>query len=70
MVYTIEQKEDSEIRSQIYSASGSCKHNDSHQYDGETVTFWYGDHDSKRHFVTMTVREFIKALIQHSVSTI
>jgi hypothetical protein len=36
-----------------------------HQYDGKTVTFWYGDHDGKRHFVTMMVREFIKALIQH-----
>ena len=36
-----------------------------YRYDGKTVTFWYGDHDGKRHFVTMTVREFIKALIQH-----
>jgi len=36
-----------------------------YQYDGKTVTFWYGDHDGKRHFVMMAVREFIKALIQH-----
>ena len=36
-----------------------------HRYDGKTVTFWYGDHDGTRHFVTMTVREFIQSLIQH-----
>ena len=36
-----------------------------HRYDGKTVTFWYGDNDDKRHFVTMAVHEFIKALIQH-----
>ncbi|PXF60667.1 MAG: hypothetical protein C4B59_08335 [Candidatus Methanogaster sp.] len=49
----------------MYQTSSGCKHNDSYRYDGKTVTFWYGDHDGKRHFVTMTVREFIKALIQH-----
>jgi hypothetical protein len=36
-----------------------------HRYDGKTVTFWYKDREGKRHFVTMEVREFIKALIQH-----
>lgn len=36
-----------------------------HRYDGETVIFWYRDHEDKRCFVTMTVREFIRALIQH-----
>ncbi|RZN36668.1 MAG: hypothetical protein EF813_06955 [Methanosarcinales archaeon] len=35
------------------------------QYDGKTVTFWYGDHGGTRHFVPITVREFIQALIQH-----
>jgi hypothetical protein len=36
-----------------------------HRYDGKEVTFWYEDREGKRHFVTMKVREFIKALIQH-----
>ena len=36
-----------------------------YQYDGKTVTFWYQDHEGKRCFVTMTVCEFIRALIQH-----
>ncbi len=36
-----------------------------HRYDGKTVTFWYRDPEGKRCFVTMTVREFIRALIQH-----
>lgn len=36
-----------------------------YRYDGKTVTFWYEDHGGKRNFVTMGVREFIKALIQH-----
>jgi hypothetical protein len=36
-----------------------------HGYDGKEVTFWYEDREGKRHFVTMQVREFIKALIQH-----
>ena len=36
-----------------------------HRYDGKVVTFWYEDREGKRHFVTMKVREFIKALIQH-----
>ncbi len=36
-----------------------------HRYDGKTVTFWYKDHEGGRCFVTVTVREFIKALIQH-----
>ena len=34
-------------------------------YDGSSVTFWYKDHEGARHFVTMKVQEFIKALIQH-----
>ena len=36
-----------------------------HSYDGSSVTFWYKDHEGKKHFVTMEVQEFIKALIQH-----
>ena len=36
-----------------------------HSYDGNSVTFWYKDHEGARHFVTMEVQEFIKALIQH-----
>ena len=36
-----------------------------HRYDEKTVTFWYADREGERHFVTMEVREFIKALIQH-----
>ncbi|NAS89303.1 hypothetical protein C4E24_06145 [ANME-1 cluster archaeon AG-394-G21] len=31
----------------------------------KTVTFWYVDREGKKHFVTMAVREFIKALIPH-----
>ncbi|MGP8331765.1 MAG: transposase, partial [Methanosarcinaceae archaeon] len=34
-------------------------------YDGDSVTFWYKDHEYLKHFVTMKVQEFIKALIQH-----
>ncbi|KAF5412445.1 MAG: hypothetical protein C5S38_08325 [Candidatus Methanophagaceae archaeon] len=36
-----------------------------HRYDGKKVTFWYKDHEGKKLFVNMAVREFIKALIQH-----
>jgi len=36
-----------------------------HRYDEKTVTFWYKDNEGKKHFVTMAVREFIRALIQH-----
>jgi hypothetical protein len=36
-----------------------------YKYDEKAVTFWYEDHEGKRYFVTMDVREFIKALIQH-----
>ena len=36
-----------------------------HSYDGSSVTFWYNDHEGVKHFVTMEVQEFIKALIQH-----
>jgi hypothetical protein len=36
-----------------------------HRYDEKTVTFWYKDREGERHFVTMEVQEFIKALIQH-----
>ena len=34
-------------------------------YDGDSVTFWYKDHKYLKHFVTMKVQKFIKALIQH-----
>jgi hypothetical protein len=34
-------------------------------YDGENVTFWYVDNEDKKHYRTMKVFEFIKALIQH-----
>jgi len=34
-------------------------------YDGKNVTFWYVDHDGKKHYKTMEVFEFIRALIQH-----
>jgi len=34
-----------------------------HRYDEKTVTFWYEDREGERHFVTMEVQEFIKALI-------
>jgi hypothetical protein len=36
-----------------------------HRYDEKEVTFGYKNREGKRHFVTMEVREFIKALIQH-----
>jgi len=36
-----------------------------HRYDKKSVTFWYKDREGERHFVTMEVWEFIKALIQH-----
>jgi hypothetical protein len=36
-----------------------------HRYDGKMAIFWYKDREDERHFVTMTVQEFIKALIQH-----
>ena len=29
----------------------------------KTVTFWYEDREGERHFVTMEVREFIKAFV-------
>jgi len=29
-------------------------------YDGDSVTFWYKDHEYLKHFVTMKVQEFIK----------
>lgn len=34
-------------------------------YDGEKVTFHYIDNDDAKHFVTMTVEEFIAAVIGH-----
>ena len=34
-------------------------------YDGENVTFWYVDNEDIKHYKTMKVFEFIKALIQH-----
>lgn len=34
-------------------------------YDGKDVKFWYEDDDKQRHWVTMTVEEFITAIIGH-----
>lgn len=34
-------------------------------YDGERVTFWYLDDDRNKHYVTMSVEEFISAVIGH-----
>lgn len=34
-------------------------------YDGKNVTFWYVDNEKKKHYKTMPVFEFIKAIIQH-----
>ena len=34
-------------------------------YDGERVTFWYLDDDEVKHWVTMSVEEFISAVIGH-----
>jgi len=34
-------------------------------YDGKNVTFWYHDHENIKHFKTMTVFDFIKAITQH-----
>ncbi len=34
-------------------------------YDGKHVTFWYIDNEKKKHYKTMPVFEFIKAIIQH-----
>jgi len=34
-------------------------------YNGKNVTFWYVDHDGKKHYKTMEVFVFIRALIQH-----
>jgi len=36
-----------------------------YRYDGNSVIFWYKNHEDKRLFVTMKVEEFIRALIQH-----
>jgi hypothetical protein len=36
-----------------------------YRYDGDSVTFWYKDQENVKHFVTMKVQEFIKALIRH-----
>jgi hypothetical protein len=35
------------------------------RYDGERVTFWYKDHESKKKEETLDVIEFIKRLIMH-----
>jgi len=35
------------------------------KYDGKNVTFWYVDNEDIRHYVTMTVEEFISAVIGH-----
>ncbi len=35
------------------------------KYDGKNVTFWYVDNDDVKHYVTMTVEEFISAVIGH-----
>jgi len=34
-------------------------------FDGREVRFWYGNDDGNRHYVTMTVEEFISAVIDH-----
>ena len=34
-------------------------------YDGKEVTFWYVDRDYVKHYETMSVEEFISAIIQH-----
>jgi len=34
-------------------------------YDGEEVTFWYIDRDGSKHYKTMSVDNFIHAIIQH-----
>ena len=34
-------------------------------YDGKSVTFWYVDNEGKRHYKTMAVFDFIRAIIQH-----
>jgi hypothetical protein len=34
-------------------------------YDGKDVTFWYVDNEKIKHYKTMPVFEFIKAIIQH-----
>ena len=34
-------------------------------YDGESMTFWYLDDDGNKHYVTMSVEEFISAVIGH-----
>lgn len=34
-------------------------------YDGKTVTFWYMDREDKKQYRTMSVFEFIGAIIQH-----
>ncbi len=34
-------------------------------YDGKEVTFWYEDDDKVKHWVTMSVEEFISAIIDH-----
>ena len=34
-------------------------------YDGKEVRFWYEDDDDNRHYVTMSVEEFISAVIDH-----
>jgi len=34
-------------------------------YDGERVTFWYLDDDGAKHYITMSLEEFITAVIGH-----
>jgi hypothetical protein len=34
-------------------------------YDGRNVTFWYQDHENKRHYKTMAVFDFMRAITQH-----
>ena len=34
-------------------------------YDGKEIQFYYNDEDGKRHYVTMSVGEFITALLRH-----
>ena len=36
-----------------------------HGYDGERVTFWYLDNEGGRHYRTMAVFDFMRAIVQH-----
>ena len=57
-------EQDSTICGQIHPASRGRKRTIA-PIHGKTVTFWYEDREGVRHFVTMEVRAFMRALIQH-----